>query len=314
MQIYAQYILNTTPDAKIAILYQNDDFGKDYLSGVKDVLKDRFDSAVTASFEVTDSTIDSQAITLQNSGANVLISVATPKFAAQIIRKVADMNWKPLHLLTNVSTSVGAVMEPAGVERGIGVISSAYLKDPTDPQWKSDAGLQHWRDVMKKYLPDADISDSFYVYGYAATMTTIHVLRACGNDFSHENLMRQASNMKDVEVGALLPGIRISSSPTNFHPIRQIQLMRWTGKTWELFGDVLSGSSVHNNCHSIGSSACHQRKLLRAPAAMTNPNGQGHRHAKVACDDQKAEDQKQPAHRGESPLHSAFSSTGSDQA
>ena len=154
------------------------------------------------------------------------------------------MNWKPLHLLTNVSTSVGAVMEPAGADRGIGVISSAYLKDPTDPQWKNDTGLQHWRDVMKKYLPDADLSNSFYVYGYAATMTTIHVLRACGNDFSRENLMHQASNMKDVAVGALLPGIHIASSPTNFHPIRQLQLMRWTGKTWELFGDVLTGSAV----------------------------------------------------------------------
>ena len=211
---------------------------------MKDVLKDRFEKVVTASYEVTDPTIDSQAITLQSSGADVLITAATPKFAAQIIRKVADMNWRPLHLLTNVSTSVGAVMEPAGVERGIGVISSAYLKDPTDPQWKNDTGLQHWRDIMKRYLPDADISNSFYVYGYAATMTTIHTLRACGTDFSRENLMRQATNMKDVEVGALLPGIQINSSPTNFHPIRQVQLMRWTGKTWELFGDVLSGSAV----------------------------------------------------------------------
>lgn len=243
-QIYAQYILKAKPDAKIAILYQNDDFGKDYLAGVKDVLKERFDKVVTASYEVTDPTIDSQAITLQSSGADVLISAATPKFAAQIIRKVADMNWKPLHLLTNVSTSVGAVMEPAGVEHGIGVISSAYLKDPTDPQWKSDAGLQQWRNIMKKYLPDADMSDSFYVYGYAATITTIHVLRACGSDFSRENIMRQANNMKDVEVGALLPGIRINSSPTNYHPIRQVQLMRWTGKSWELFGDVLSGSAA----------------------------------------------------------------------
>jgi branched-chain amino acid transport system substrate-binding protein len=243
-QIYAQYILKTKPDAKIAILYQNDDFGKDYLVGVKDVLKDRFDKVVTASYEVTDPTIDSQAITLQSAGADALISATTPKFAAQIIRKVADMNWKPLHLLSNVSTSVGAVMEPAGAEHGIGVISSAYLKDPTDPQWKGDAGLQQWRDIMKKYLPDADTSDSFYVYGYAATMTTIHVLRACGSDFSRENIMRQAADLKDVEVGALLPGIRINSSPTNYHPIRQVQLMRWTGKTWELFGDVLSGSAA----------------------------------------------------------------------
>ncbi len=236
--IYAQYILKAKPDAKIAILYQNDDFGKDYLAGVKEVLKDRFSQVVTASFEVTDATIDSQVIGLQATGATALISAATPKFAAQIIRKVADMGWKPLHLLTNVSTSVGAVMEPAGVERGIGIISSAYLKDPTDPQWKNDPGLQHWRDIMAKYLPEGDISDAFYVYGYAATMTTIHVLRACGTDFSRENLMRQATSMKDVELGALLPGIRMNTSPTNYHPITQMQLMRWTGKTWERFGNV----------------------------------------------------------------------------
>ena len=243
-QIYAQYILKAKPNAKIAILYQNDDFGKDYLAGVKDILKDRFANVATASYEVTDPTVDSQVISLKGAGADVLITAATPKFAAQSIRKVGELNWKPLHMLTNVSTSVGAVMQPAGAENGIGVISSAYLKDPTDPKWNGDQGLQLWRDIMKKYLPDADISDSFYVYGHAATMTTIHVLRACGNDFSRENLMRQATHMQNVEVGALLPGIRISSSPTNYHPIRQMQLMRWTGKTWELFGDVLSGSTA----------------------------------------------------------------------
>ena len=242
-QIYAQYILKTNPNAKIAILYQNDDFGKDYLAGVQDVLKDRFAQVATASYEVTDPTVDSQAVTLQSSGADTLISAATPKFAAQIIRKVGQMNWKPLHLLTNVSTSAGAVMQPAGAKLGIGIISSAYLKDPSDPQWNNDPGLAQWRGIMAKYLPGSDTSDSFYLYGHAATMTTIHVLHACGNDFSRENLMRQATHMKDVSLGSLLPGIRMNSSPTEYQPIRQMQLMRWTGKSWELFGDV-QGSAV----------------------------------------------------------------------
>jgi branched-chain amino acid transport system substrate-binding protein len=244
-QIYAHYALKAKPGAKIGILYQNDDFGKDYLVGVRDVLKDQFDKTVTtASFEVSDATIDSQVISLRGAGLDVLISAATPKFAAQIIRKMADLNWKPLHILTNVSTSVGAVMEPAGPNNGIDIISSAYAKDPTDPRWKDDAGLAHWRSVMAKYLPDADISDSFYVYGYGATMTTIHVLRACGDDFSRENLMKQATSLNNVEIGSLLPGIKLNSSATNFHPIRQMQLMRWTGKTWDLFGEVLEGSSA----------------------------------------------------------------------
>jgi branched-chain amino acid transport system substrate-binding protein len=244
-QIYAQYALRQKPGAKIAILYQNDDFGKDYLAGVRDVLKERFDTmVVTASFEVSDATLDSQVITLRGSGADVLISAATPKFAAQIIKKVAELAWKPLHLLTNVSTSVGAVMEPAGAANGIGVISSGYEKDPTDPKWKNDPSLDRWRGIMAKYLPEADVSDSFFVYGYAATMTTIHVLQACGNDLSRENLMHQAASLNNVEIDALLPGIRLNSSPTNFHPIRQMQLMRWNGKSWDLFGDVLQGASA----------------------------------------------------------------------
>jgi branched-chain amino acid transport system substrate-binding protein len=244
-QIYARFALQQKPGAKIGILYQNDDFGKDYLVGVRDALKDQFDkSVVTASFEVSDATVESQVITLREAGVDVLISAATPKFAAQIIRKVADLKWTPLHLLTNVSTSVGAVMEPAGHENGIGIVSSAYAKDPTDPRWKDDAGLAQWRSVMAKYLPDGDLSDSFYVYGWGATMTTIHVLRACGNDLSRENLMKQAASLHDVEIGSLLPGIRLNSSATNFHPIRQMQLMRWTGKTWDLFGQILDGAAA----------------------------------------------------------------------
>jgi len=244
-QIFTRYILKQNPGAKIGVLYQNDDFGKDYLTGVRDVLGDKFDGAVKAvSYEVTDSTIDSQAIQLQEAGADALISAATPKFAAQIIRKVADMNWKPLHLLTDVSISVGAVMQPAGPEKSVGIVSATYYKDPSDPRWSSDPGIVQWRTIMQKYLPGADLSDAFYVYGYGAMMTMIATLKQCGNDFSRENLMRQAADLKNVEIATLLPGIRINTSPTNYHTISQLQLMRWNGKSWDLFGDVLSPTSV----------------------------------------------------------------------
>ena len=243
-QIFAKYALKAKPGGKIGILYQNDDFGKDYLNGFKDVLGDQFDKLTTAvSYEVTDATIDSQAISLQQAGVATVMAAATPKFAAQIIRKLADMNWKPLVMLTNVSISVGAVIEPAGVEKAIGVISNTYYKDPTDPAWKNDPGIVQWRAVMAKYLPGADLNDAFYVYGYGAVMTMIPVLKQCGNDFSRENLMRQATNLKNVEVPTLLPGIRVNTSPTNYHTISQVQMMRWSGKSWELFGDVLSGDS-----------------------------------------------------------------------
>ncbi len=244
-QIFARYALKEKPGGKMGILYQNDDFGKDYLNGFKDVLGDRFDKMVTAvSYEVTDATIDSQAITLQQAKVDSVLSASTPKFAAQFIRKVADMNWKPLQMLSNVSSSVGAVIEPAGMDKAIGVVSNTYYKDPSDPRWKDDPGIVQWRAVMNKYLPGADLNDAFYVYGYGAVMTMIPVLKQCGNDFSRENLMRQATNLKDVEVPTLLPGIKVNTSPTNYHTIGQVQLMRWSGKTWDLFGDVLSGSST----------------------------------------------------------------------
>ncbi len=243
-QVYAKYILQTRPDAKIGILYQNDDFGKDYLRGVRDVLKDRFDSLVTTtSYEVTDATIDSQLVSLQSAGTNVLMTIASPKFAAQSIRKVANMSWKPLHILSGVSVSVGAVMLPAGAENGIGIVSSGYLKDPTDPRWDNDAGMQEWRAFMAKYYPDGDLKDGGNVAGFGLSLTTAHVLRACGNDLSRENMMRQATSLRDLDNPTLLPGIRINTSPTNYHPIRQLQLMRWTGKTWELFGDIIEGVS-----------------------------------------------------------------------
>jgi branched-chain amino acid transport system substrate-binding protein len=244
-QIFAKYALKEKPGAKIGILYQNDDFGKDYLAGFRDVLKDNFDKAVTlASYEVTDATIDSQAISLQQAKVDVLLTAATPKFAAQIIRKVADMNWKPLHLLSNVSSSVGAVIEPAGRDKAIGLVCNTYYKDPSDPHWKDDPGIKLWREIMTKYLPGADLNDAFYVYGAGAVMTMIPVLKQCGNDFSRENLLKQASNLKNVEVPTLLPGIRVNTSPTNYHTIGQVQMMRWSGKSWDLFGDVLAADAT----------------------------------------------------------------------
>jgi branched-chain amino acid transport system substrate-binding protein len=244
-QVYAKYILAQKPDAKIGVLYQNDDFGKDYLVGVRDILKDRFDKMVTtASFEVTDATIDSQLVTLQAAGVDVLMTVASPKFAAQSVRKVGGMNWKPLHVLTNVSVSVGAVMIPAGSENGIGIVSSTYLKDPTDPRWDNDTGMKEWRTFMAKYYPDGDLKDLGNISGFGLTHTMLAVLKQCGSDFSRENMLKQATNLHDLENPVVLPGIKINTSPTNYRPIRQLQLMRWTGKTWDLFGDIIAGANT----------------------------------------------------------------------
>jgi branched-chain amino acid transport system substrate-binding protein len=244
-QVYAKYIRARKQDAKIGILYQNDDFGKDYLRGVRDILKGDYDKQVTAvSFEVTDATIDSQLVSLQSAGIDVLMTVATPKFAAQSIRKVAQMNWKPMHVLTGVSVSVGAVMNPAGPENGVGIISSAYLKDPTDPRWDNDAGMTEWRTFMAKYYPEGDLKDGGNISGFGLTHTMLRVLKQCGNDFSRENMMKQATNLHDVENPVFLPGIKLNTSPTNYHPLRQLQLERWTGKTWDLFGDVIAGEST----------------------------------------------------------------------
>ncbi|WP_428540572.1 ABC transporter substrate-binding protein [Rhodopila sp.] len=244
-QVYAKYILKQKPDAKIGILYQNDDFGKDYLTGMRDVLKGNYEKQVkTVSFEVTDATIDSQLVSLQADGIDVLMTIATPKFAAQSIRKVAQMNWKPMHVLTGVSVSVGAVMIPAGPENGVGIISSAYLKDPTDQRWDNDAGMKQWRAFMAKYYPDGDLKDGGNVSGFAFTHTMLHVLAQCGNDLSRENIMKQATSLHDLENPVLLPGIKLNTGPTNYHPVRQLQLMRWTGKTWDLFGDIIEGAST----------------------------------------------------------------------
>ncbi len=245
-QIYAKYIMQENPNAKIAVLYQNDDFGKDYLTGLKDALGANYAKTVVkeASYEVTDATIDSQAIALKDSGADVLVTAATPKFAAQMVRKVFDIGWKPLHCLTNVSISVGSVMQPAGPEKGIGIISANYGKDPTDARWRDDAGMNEWRAFMKEYQPDADLADNDYVFSYGICLTLRQVLQQCGNDLSRENIMKQAANLKELVVPTLLPGIKISTSPTNYHPMRQMQLAKWTGKTWELFGGLIEGAGV----------------------------------------------------------------------
>jgi branched-chain amino acid transport system substrate-binding protein len=244
-QIYAKYIMQKKPDAKIGILFQNDDFGKDYLTGFRDVLKDRFDKIVTlASYETTDATIDSQLISLQGAGINVLVTVAIPKFAAQTIRRVAAMNWKPMHVLTGVSVSVGTVMDPAGPENGVGIVSSAYVKDPTDPQWANDAGMKEWHAFIAKYYPEGDVKDASNVFAYGVTLTMIQTLKQCGGDLSRENMLKQATNLKNLEIPVLLPGIRVNTSPTNYHPIRQLRLMRWNGKVWELFGDIIEGVSA----------------------------------------------------------------------
>ncbi len=243
-QIYTQYALANKPGAKIAILYQDDDFGKDYLNGVKDILGDKFDTVVVKvlSYETTDPTIDSQILSLQASGADTLISATIPKFAAMTIRKVHDIGWKPLFFMTNVSSSVGAVIEPAGKDAAVDMISAAYVKDPTDPQWKDDAGLKEWRDFMNKYMPGADQADNNYTQAYGGVFTLMQVLKQCNGDFSRANIMKEAANLHDLVVPTLLPGILVNSSPTNFHPIRQMQLQKWNGTSWVLFGKVLEGS------------------------------------------------------------------------
>lgn len=243
-QIYAKYILQQEPRAKIAILYQNDDFGKDYPAGVKDVLGNDYDKrVVTATYESTDTTIDSQITTLQASGANVLLVAAIPKFAAQSIRKVHDLNWKPMFFMTNVAISVGAVMTPAGPENGTGIISAAYLKDSSDPTWNKDPGMNEWRAFMTKYMPSADQSDSGYIAAYGLSKTMLYVLKQCNGDFSRKNIMKQATNIRDLDNPVLLPGIKLNTSPTNYHPIRAMQLERWDGKSWVLFGKVIEGAA-----------------------------------------------------------------------
>ena len=243
-QIYTRYILKNKPNAKVGIIYQNDDFGKDYLHGVQDVLGKDFDKYVvkTITYESTDATVDSQLTTLKAAGVDTLISAPIPKFAAMIVRRVYEIGWKPMHFLSNVSISVGGVMEPAGVEKGVGIISAAYLKDPTDPSWANDAGMNEWRAFMTKYLPGADMTDGSYPFAYGVAKTMHQILKQCGTDFSRQNIMKQAANLQNFNPGTTLPGIVANTSPTNFHPLKAMQLQSWNGKTWKLFGEVIQGA------------------------------------------------------------------------
>ena len=239
-RIYAKYILSERPDARIAVLYQNDDYGKDYLEGFKDGLGDKVDRIVAeASYEVSDPTVDSQIVSLKASGADVMFTIATPKFAAQSIRKVADIGWQPLHIVNNVSSSVGAVLTPAGLDKSVGVITALYMKDPTDPQWESDEGMRRWHEFMAKYMPNADISDFLHVFGYGAAQLMELVLRNAGDDLSRENLMKQATSLKGVQLDTMLPGILIDTGSDDYFLIEQLQLARFDGKRWVLFGEVI---------------------------------------------------------------------------
>ncbi len=241
-QIYAKYILKNHANAKIAVLYQNDDYGKDYLKGFKDGLGAKGQSLIVAeeSYETTEPTIDSHIVRLKASGADVFFNITTPKFAAQAIKKNAEIGWKPLHFLNNVSASIGSVIKPAGMEAAQDIISSQYLKDPTDPQWKNDDGMKGWNAFLDKYFPEADRADASVMYGYTVAQGLVHVLKNCGNDLTRENIMKQAAGIKDLELPGLLPGIKVNTSATDFAPISSVQLERFKGQTWERFGEIIS--------------------------------------------------------------------------
>jgi branched-chain amino acid transport system substrate-binding protein len=242
-RIYAKYILKEKPSAKIAVLYQNDDYGKDYLKGLKDGLGAKAASMIIAeeSFETTEPTIDNHIVKLKSTGADLFVDIATPKFAAQAIKKVAEIEWKPLHILNNVAASVGSVIKPAGFENSQGIISAAYLKDASDPQWDNDSGMKKFYEFLAKDFPEGNKLDGSVVVGYGVAQTMVEVLKMCGDNLTRENIMKQAANLKNFRTEVLLPGIAINTSPTNFAPIGQLQLMKFKGERWELFGDIISG-------------------------------------------------------------------------
>ena len=239
-RIYAQHILKTKPNARIAVLYQNDDYGKDYLKGFHDGLGDKKSMIVKeVSYEVSDPTVDSQIVQLQASGADVFFNITTPKFAAQAIRKAYDIGWKPVQYLNNVSIGIGSVLTPAGLDKSVGLITTAYLKEPTDKQFENDPAIVQWREFMKKYYPEGSAIDNLNVYGYSVAATIAQVLRQCGDNLTRENVMRQAASMKGWRPETLLPGIRITTSADDFAPIESVQLQRFDGKEWVRFGEVL---------------------------------------------------------------------------
>jgi branched-chain amino acid transport system substrate-binding protein len=239
-RIYAQYLLKNHPNGKIAILYQNDDSGRDYIKGLKDGLDGKMQIVAETPYEPADPTVDSQIITLKASGADIFFNESSPKFAAQAIKKVAELGWKPVHLLASISASVGSVLKPAGLENSKGILSSGYLKDPTDPTWKNDPAVKEWAAFMDKYYPEGDKTSTFTVYGYLTAQTMVQVLKQCGNDLTRENVMKQAANLKDLELTMLLPGIKINTGPNDYYPIKQMQMSRFNGEYGELFGPIIS--------------------------------------------------------------------------
>ena len=244
-QIYAKWLLKNKPDAKIAVLFQNDDYGKDYLKGLKDGLGAKAASMIVMeeSYETSEPTIDNHIIKLKATGADVFMNITTPKFAAQAIKKNAEIGWKPLHFLNNVSASVGSVIKPAGFDAAQDVVSAAYLKDTTDKQWDNDAGMKAYVEFMTKYFPEGDKTDNGTVVGYGVAQTLVQVLKQCGDDLTRENVMKQAASLKDFRTEMLLPGIKINTGPGDFAPISSLQLQRFKGERWELFGDVISADA-----------------------------------------------------------------------
>jgi ABC-type branched-subunit amino acid transport system substrate-binding protein len=238
-KIYAQHLLESKPNAKIGLLYQNDDYGKDYLKGFLDGLGDKAKTMIVKqlTYEVTDATVDSQMVELKSSGADVFFNITTPKFAAQAIKKAAEIGWKPQHYLNNVSNSVGAVMMPAGAENGVGILSVFYLKDPTDSQWANTPEFKEWLAFMQKYLPGSDLKDLNYVFGYTMAQGTVQVLKQAGDNLTRENIMRQAASL-EMNLPMLLPGVDVKTGPDDFYPIERGQLARWDGKTWVLQGKI----------------------------------------------------------------------------
>jgi len=244
-RIFAKYILKTKPDAKVAVFYQNDDFGKDYVAGIKDVFGANASKIIVAeeSYETTEPSVDSHIVKLKGTGADVLVDISTPKFAAQTIKKLAELQWKPMHVLTDVSISIGAVMKPAGLEASEGILSAGYLKDASDPQWKDDAGMKKFMAFANKYMPGADISDANLVYAFSVSQTMEQVLKQCGDNLTRENVMKQAASVKDFVPDTLLPGIKVNTSATDFAPIEQLKMMQFKSGKWDFFGDIISAET-----------------------------------------------------------------------
>ena len=236
---YATFLLKEKPDAKIAVFYQNDDLGKDYLKGLKDKLASKI--IAEESYETSEPTIDTHIVKLKASGADTLVNISSPKFAAQAIKKIAEVGWNPLHIISNVSASIGSVIKPAGFENAQGLISASYLKDPSDPQWDNDPGMKEFQAFLSKYYPEGNKRDVLLITGYALAETLAQTLKQCGDDLTRQNVMKEAANLKNWRTEALLPGIKVNTSPTDFAPISQLQLMRLKGEVWELFGEVVSG-------------------------------------------------------------------------